>query len=94
MFDKSGNMQYAVQHITGVNEDAWCREKEAKQAGFKFGKKIHARDKIAEYKRKRDLKQNSKILPVIKRLVEPQGASIHHGAKMMHKHLREPSDPL
>jgi hypothetical protein len=45
-----------VQHITGVNEDAWCREKEAKQAGFKFGKKIHARDKIAEYKRKRDLK--------------------------------------
>jgi hypothetical protein len=31
---------------------------------------------------------------VIKRLVEPQGPSIHHGAKMMHKRLREPADPL
>jgi hypothetical protein len=56
MFDKSGNVQFAVQHITGANEDAWCREKEAKTAGFKFGKKIFAKDKITEYKRKRDLK--------------------------------------
>jgi hypothetical protein len=56
MLDKKGNFLSAVKHITGSNEDAWCKEKMLLGKGFRFEKKTLPKDKIAEFKRKRDLK--------------------------------------
>ena len=56
MLDKKGNFLSAVKHITGSNEDAWCKEKMLLGKGFRFEKKTLPKDKIAEFIRKRDLK--------------------------------------
>jgi len=70
MLDKKGNFLSAVKHITGPNEDAWCKEKMLLAKGFKFEKKVLAKDKIEEYKRKRDVKAKGKILPQVPPLVK------------------------
>ena len=92
MFDKSGTFLNAVKHITGPNEDAWCREKQSK--AFKFGKRVLFKDKIAEFKkRKRDAKLQSKILAAVPPMVKAQGPNMHPGAHKLHKTLRAPNEP-
>jgi hypothetical protein len=56
--------------------------------GFKFEKKVMAKDKIEEYKRKRDVKAKGKILPQVAPLVKAQSCNIHRGAQILHKALR------